>query len=247
MHKFKIGDKVKCIYRFGLQSTKIDSIYTVKNYRLNGNVIFKELPAYAYDPEHFELVDEPKIKQTELKIDGLRTHTIIVDEILDKENLMIKKEGNEMIESMNLIDLYANKHRESIEKEVTEKVEELRKHFDIIDKYNELVKEFEKASNELYLSQFTEEEQKEILLNGDVIDDEDMQLRKIGDEYYANKNFKTDEYFDVMNARNKEISKIDDLVKTVKAHVGIAKTKEEVEEILTRYGIIDKKGKLVTE
>lgn len=40
-------------------------------------------------------------------------------------------------------------------------------------------------------------------------------------------------------------SKRDDLDKTVKAHVGIAKTKEEVEEILTRYGIIDKKGKLV--
>ena len=43
------------------------------------------------------------------------------------ENPMIKKEGNEMIESINLIDLYANKHRESIEKETKEKKEEIRK------------------------------------------------------------------------------------------------------------------------
>ena len=42
------------------------------------------------------------------------------------ENPMIKKEGNKMIESINLIDLYANKHRESIEKETKEKIEKIK-------------------------------------------------------------------------------------------------------------------------
>ena len=42
--------------------------------------------------------------------------------IWNKENPMIKKEGNKMLESMNLIDLYANKHKESIEKEAKEKI-----------------------------------------------------------------------------------------------------------------------------
>ena len=169
--------------------------------------------------------------------------------IWKKENPITKKEGNKMIESINLIDLYANKHRESIEKEAKEKVEELRKKCDVINKYNELVEQFKKDCDELYLSQFTEEEKNKILINLDMIDDADMQLRTTGGpselKYYINKNFRNDDYYKLMDERESKLNEINDLVKTVKAHVGIAKTKEEVEEILTRYGIIDKKGKLV--
>ncbi len=169
--------------------------------------------------------------------------------IWEKENPIAKKEGNKMIESINLIDLYANKHRESIEKETKEKVEELRKKCDVINKYNELVEQFEKDCDELYLSQFTEEEKSKILINLDMIDDADMQLRTTGGpseaKYYTNKNFRNDDYYKLIDEKENKLSEINDLVKTVKAHVGIAKTKEEVEEILTRYGIIDKKGKLV--
>lgn len=171
--------------------------------------------------------------------------------IWEKENPITKKEGNKMIESINLIDLYANKHRESIEKETKEKVEELRKKCDVINKYNELVEQFEKDCDELYLSQFTEEEKNKILINKDMIDDTDMQLRTTGGpsevKYYTNKNFCNDDYYKLMDERESKINELNDLVKTVKAHVGIAKTKEEVEEILTRYGIIDKKGKLVVK
>ncbi len=169
--------------------------------------------------------------------------------IWEKENPITKKEGNKMIESINLIDLYANKHRESIEKETKEKVEELRKKCDVINKYNELVEQFEKDCDELYLSQFTEEEKSKILINLDMIDDADMQLRTTGGpsevKYYTNKNFLSDGYYELMDEKENKLNEINDLVKIVKAHVGIAKTKEEVEEILTRYGIIDKKGKLV--
>lgn len=168
--------------------------------------------------------------------------------IWNKENSIIKKEGNEMIESMNLIDLYANKHKENIEKETKEKIEELRKKCDVINKYNELVEKFEKDCDELYLSQFTEEEKSKILINNECIYDSDMQLRNSGEcqlKYYTNNNFHNEEYFEIMNDRDKKINEINELVKMVKAHICIAKTKEEVEEILTRYGIIDKKGKLV--
>lgn len=167
--------------------------------------------------------------------------------IWEKENPTIKKEGNNMIESMNLIDLYANKHKENIEKETKEKIEELRKKCDVINKYNELVEKFEKDCDELYLSQFTEEEKNEILIDKDCIDDSGMQLRASGGcqlKYYTNNNFHNGEYFEIMNDRDKKINELNDLVKMVKAHVGIAKTKEEVEDILERYGII-KKGKLV--
>lgn len=115
--------------------------------------------------ENYDMYDEiiPKIISTEINIESYTT--------VEKFN---KKEGNKMIESINLIDLYANKHRESIEKETKEKVEELRKKCDVINKFNELVEQFEKDCDELYLSQFTEEEKNKILINQDMIDDADM-------------------------------------------------------------------------
>lgn len=152
-----------------------------------------------------------------------------------------------MIESLNLIDLYASKHKESIKKETKDKVEELRKNCDVINKYNELVEQFEKDCEELYLSQFTEEEKKDIIVEHQ-IDDEHKQLQMsygTWDKYRINKNFNPDGFEEIMNIYREKINEVDDLTKKVKAHVGIAKTKEEVEEILTRYGIIDKKGKLV--
>ena len=166
--------------------------------------------------------------------------------IWEKENPITKKEGNKMIESINLIDLYANKHRESIEKETKEKVEELRKECDVINKYNELQEKYKNDLKELYLSQFTEEEIKEMTFVR--LNDEDKQLRynpAIYNSYSVNGSFKPNGYESLMDGRSEKLDEINDLVKTVKAHVGIAKTKEEVEEILTRYGIIDKKGKLV--
>ncbi len=163
-----------------------------------------------------------------------------------KENPTIKKEGNNMIESMNLIDLYANKHKEYIEKETKEKIEELRKKCDVINKYNELQEKYRSDLKELYLSQFTEEEIKEMTFGR--LNDEDKQLRynpAVYNSYSANDSFKPDGYENLIDERSAKLDEVNDLVKMVKAHVGIAKTKEEVEEILTRYGIIDKKGKLV--
>lgn len=166
--------------------------------------------------------------------------------IWEIENSTIKKEGNNMIESMNLIDLYANKHKEYIEKETKEKIEELRKKCDVINKYNELQEKYRSDLKELYLSQFTEEEIKEMTFGR--LNDEDKQLRynpAVYNSYSANDSFKPDGYENLIDERSAKLDEVNDLVKMVKAHVGIAKTKEEVEEILTRYGIIDKKGKLV--
>lgn len=166
--------------------------------------------------------------------------------IWEIENSTIKKEGNNMIESMNLIDLYANKHKKYIEKETKEKIEELRKKCDVINKYNELQEKYRSDLKELYLSQFTEEEIKEMTFGR--LNDEDKQLRynpAVYNSYSANDSFKPDGYENLIDERSAKLDEVNDLVKMVKAHVGIAKTKEEVEEILTRYGIIDKKGKLV--
>lgn len=67
------------------------------------------MPGGLIGKENYDMYDEiiPKIISTEINIESYTT----------VEKLINKKEGNKMIESINLIDLYANKYRESIEKE----------------------------------------------------------------------------------------------------------------------------------
>lgn len=168
-----------------------------------------------------------------------------------KENPMIKKEGNKMIESINLIDLYANKHKESIEKETKEKVEKIKNESSIKKQYDEITQKCKDDLQKLYISQFTDEEIEKVkeTLEGLSGYQKELQHKTSICEfgYFINSDFKNDEIKRLENEMVNKINELNDLVKTVKAHVGIAKTKEEVEEILTRYGIIDKKGKLVVK
>ena len=148
------------------------------------------------------------------------------------EDLFIeRKEGNDMLESLNLVDLYASKQKEKIENETKEKIEKLRENCEIINEFKLLVEQFQDDCKNLYLSQFTEKEKNEIVSQD--FDDSDKPLIKtsLGD-YNINLDFKPSEYYDLMNERNVEMFKINELVKTVKAHVSIAKNKEEVEEIV---------------
>lgn len=169
--------------------------------------------------------------------------------IWEKENPTIKKEGNDMIESMNLIDLYSNKHRESIEKETKEKIEKIRNESSIKKQYDEITQKCKDDLQKLYISQFTDEEIEKVkeTLEGLSGYQKELQHKTSICEfgYFINSDFKNDEIESLENEMINKINELNDLVKMVKAHVGIAKTKEEVEEILTRYGIIDKKGKLV--
>lgn len=169
--------------------------------------------------------------------------------IWNKENPMIKKEGNKMIESMNLINLYANKHKENIEKETKEKIEKIRNESSIKKQYDEITQKCKDDLQKLYISQFTDEEKEKAkeTLEGVSGYQKELQHKTSICEfgYFINTDFKNDEIKNIENEMIDKINEVNDLVKMVKAHIGIAKTKEEVEEILTRYGIIDKKGKLV--
>lgn len=169
--------------------------------------------------------------------------------IWNNENPMIKKEGNKMIESMNLINLYANKHKENIEKETKEKIEKIRNESSIKKQYDEITQKCKDDLQKLYISQFTDEEKEKAkeTLEGVSGYQKELQHKTSICEfgYFINTDFKNDEIKNIENEMIDKINEVNDLVKMVKAHIGIAKTKEEVEEILSRYGIIDKKGKLV--
>ena len=247
MKNFEIGEKVKCIDRYGLQNIKIGNFYTVIGYRGNGLVILDEFPDCAYDQTFFEPIKEQELKIPTNKI-KITVDDLYAPYVLGKFN---KKEGNKMIESINLIDLYANKHRESIEKETKEKIEKIKNESSIKKQYDEITQKCKDDLQKLYISQFTDEEIEKVkeTLEGLSSYQKELQHKTSICEfgYFINSDFKNDEIKSLENEMINKINELNDLVKTVKAHVGIAKTKEEVEEILTRYGIIDKKGKLVVK
>lgn len=247
MKNFEIGEKVKCIDRYGLQNIKIGNFYTVIGYRENGLVILDEFPDCAYDQTFFEPIKEQELKIPTNKI-KITVDDLYAPYVLGKFN---KKEGNKMIESINLIDLYANKHRESIEKETKEKIEKIKNESSIKKQYDEITQKCKDDLQKLYISQFTDEEIEKVkeTLEGLSSYQKELQHKTSICEfgYFINSDFKNDEIKSLENEMINKINELNDLVKTVKAHVGIAKTKEEVEEILTRYGIIDKKGKLVVK
>lgn len=94
-----------------LTTTKIDDRYITTNI-----VIDKNEQLY----EWLKTLDENKMLPNQENFSRMFLG------IWEKENPITKREGNKMIESINLIDLYANKHRESIEKETKEKVEKIK-------------------------------------------------------------------------------------------------------------------------
>lgn len=189
----------------------------------------------------------------EINSNGIKINASNTTLAVDKIQNVIKKEGNKMIESINLIDLYVNKKEEKIRTDAKEQIGKIRNESEIEKKFREILETAKKQLNELYLSQLSDEDSEKIK-NGEEVDEEKYQFVRDGeieldyDNCYINADFVNDEIEEINHNMSKQLKEVQDLAKLVKAHVGIAKTKEEVEEILERYGIIDKKtGKLVTE
>lgn len=239
MSKFKVGDLVKIIKPIqGIGKEKyINQIHKIiKNFTPQGE-----------ETQWWELDDNSPFRWCEDELELVEKALIFCESYaVEKFN---KKEGNKMIESINLIDLYANKHKESIEKETKEKIEKIKNESSIKKQYDEITQKCKDDLQKLYISQFTDEEIEKVkgTLEGLSGYQKELQHKTSICEfgYFINSDFKNDEIKSLENEMINKINELNDLVKTVKAHVGIAKTKEEVEEILTRYGIIDKKGKLV--
>ncbi len=169
--------------------------------------------------------------------------------IWEKDNPIIgKKEGNDMIESLNLVYLYASKQKEIINNKYSKMIEDIRNKSSIKEQYDKITQNCINELNNLFTSQFSDEEREELkeTISGGSDLNKEMKRKTSCYEfgYYIDTNYVNEDIKELQEKCENELKELDSLMKTVKAHVGIAKTKEEVEEILTRYEILDKKGKL---
>lgn len=174
--------------------------------------------------------------------------------ICEKETPMIemieKKEGNKMIENVNLVDLIFKGKEEKIVKESDKKIIKIREKNKTISKLEEIIERAEKEINELFLSQLTEEDLQKVK-EGKFIEYNKYPLVIDSDLFvdfeggYRNYEFMNEEIKEILVDKSTKIDELRELKKQVQAHIAIAKTKEETEEILRAYGLLDKKGKLV--
>ena len=140
--------------------------------------------------------------------------------IWEKENPMIeKKEGNKMIENVNLIDLIFKGKEEKIVKESDKKINEIREKNKIISKLEEIIERTEKEINELFLSQLTEEDLQKVK-EGKFIEYNKYPLVIDSDLFvdfeggYRNYNYMSDEIREILVDRNTKVDELRELKKT---------------------------------
>lgn len=151
--------------------------------------------------------------------------TIAVDKIND---YIIGRNENDM---NKVLELYAKRKREEIDKKYKEQVEKDYNDLELVKQYNEIIKDFEIKMDELYNN--------ELNIGESTIH-----------QCYTSSDYKYALNCDIKNSiediyseeHNKEIKAINDLVEEVEAQLSLSNDLDYQREVLTAYGIVDKKS-----
>lgn len=152
--------------------------------------------------------------------------TMLVD-----DNLTLEKKG---IDNMNkILELYDERKRHIIEKKYAEIVDKEYSQLDVVKKYEELVNNFAIELEQLANS---------VNINGEELI---VQTGYSNDyKYELSYDLKYNVEKQYIGDKNAELLEHERLMQEVKAHLSLSDDKDYQIEVLTRFEIIDKKGKL---
>ena len=146
------------------------------------------------------------------------------------------KEGDVNMKN-EVLNLYYNRKRNEIFDKYDKKYNEYFTKNKLVNDFNELVKSFEEDLENLYKSE-------DNIIN-------DYITESYHDHLYKNKINKTklsNEFEEkYIEKRNKEISKLEEEVKEIEAQLSLSDDLDYQLEVLTRYGILDKKTKKMVD
>lgn len=152
--------------------------------------------------------------------ENVKTTTIVIN----KQDTLIE-EGDNM---NKVLELWKKRKLNKLEKEYEKGEKEYRENIDIVKKYNQLIENFEKDMQDLY-----------------IMDEEHKYIKQRNEPsfcpYYLDNEYISDEYRELKCEEygNKE-KEIQDIVEEVEAQLSLSNDLEYQKEVLTNYGILDK-------
>lgn len=153
------------------------------------------------------------------------------------------KGNDNMLESIEIVKMYKVNREADIKKRYDAKYEELKSSNKLFKEFTELVNSFEASVTQLYTSQFEEgatesNVDKEVLALINVCSSNSY-------KYKINESFMPEEAKKLTDEKQTEVNELTETCAAVTTMLKICKGKEEVEEVLARYDIIDKKTKKI--
>lgn len=147
---------------------------------------------------------------------------------------------------MELLRIYLETKETQIINQYNKLIEEERNKNKLFEKVEEILEDAKEKLTKLYMTQFTEEEI-ENFKAGNVIK-KDLPLTRCGEimvntNLIINRNFENGNIEKLKEEKHSALKKLYKLFEIVEANLDITNTKEEIEEVLIRYEILDKKTK----
>lgn len=133
----------------------------------------------------------------------------------------------------SILRVYANRKEKAIKEEMNIKIDEALKNNETYNAYMKLKSEFKDAIRELYLNQ---DQANKVLKDTEI---------KWNFRYKLIDGFTTEEVEEIKKEYKEKLNELNDLVVEVQAMLDICDTKEEIEDVLVTYNIIDKKTKRI--
>ena len=245
MHKFHIGDKVRVIGNCNNHGYEIGKEYIIKcfdswhaktnetgyAYNLDAEVcgdVIREI-----DMALVESCEEIKYNITDIAT-TIECHNKTFNK--DKYDLYVKGEWNIDMKNEVLELWYARKHNK-IMNEYEEKEREFHNSKELVIKYKEIVERFENELEELYKSE--ENVEKEYIID---------ELTGSMYKYKINYDKLSDEFVEeFVLERNEKLHELDELRKEINAQLSLSSDLEYQVEVLTRYGVLNKKTKKMVD
>lgn len=258
MRKFNIGDKIKVIGNCNGHAYEIGGEYTIKCF--DSFCIEPTENGYAYNLDanvHFDVIREKDMELVKPKeytyccnndVSVLKTTKIIVDDLTNGPNVLSQDEMNKFydryvkgewnIDMKNeVLELWYTRKHNKIMEEYEEKEREFNNSKELVIKYKEIVERFENELEGLYRS---EENIEKVY----IIDELTESMYK----YKINYDKLSDEFVEeFVLERDEKLHELNELRKEINAQLSLSSELDYQIEVLTTYGILDKKTKRMVD
>lgn len=221
-------------YNHSLADIKSDRLYKVIGHAPHDD--YPKIELYLIqdmDTEQVFIIEEEGIKKTTHVTVIKNTNTIYCDDSLDATRYTYNIRGGERNMNNKIVDLYYERKKEGIREDFKAMLEEEYNNNPVVKEYNELVGTFEASLAEL-ANRYNTEEETVLIKSG----------YKGEYGYVLNESLKTKLTGDLKASYDAEIKDLELLIEEVRAMLSFSDNEEHRMDVLKKYEIVDKEGKL---